>query len=66
INGVYVYSFLDSDLKGIIEFKNGLRADDRAEVLCYDFQTDFVREHFSNNNIKITNIPMDAVKEILR
>ena len=65
IRGVYVYSFLDSDLKGLINYRNGIHSDYQTEILCYDFQTDFVNEYFSGTGTRITRVPFDAVKNNL-
>ena len=65
INDVYVYSFLDSDLRGLIDFRNGIHPGDRHEILCYDFQTDFIKQFFRETGIRITVIPFEAVNDNL-
>ncbi len=65
VGNVYVYSFLDSDLRGLVEFRNGIHPEDHTEILCYDFQTGFIQEFFRGTGIKITVIPFDAVKDNL-
>lgn len=66
VGDVFVYSFLDSDLNGLIEFKNGMRANEKNEVLCYDFQTDFIRNFFTGTGIRITEVPFDEIRENLK
>ncbi len=65
VDGAYIYSFLDSDLRGLIEFRNGLHTGDASEILCYDFQTDFIKDFFREYESKITIIPYDAVRNNL-
>ena len=66
IGGVYVYSFLDSDVRGLNEFRKGMCPADRNEILCYDFQADFIKQFFRETGIKITVIPFEAVRNNLK
>ena len=47
INGIYILSHLDGDIARLIRFREALAAQPglKAELVCFPFQTGFVREY---------------------
>ena len=49
VDGVYVFSHLDSDLARLIRFKEAVTGGDgRYEVVCYPHQIEFLKEYLGN------------------
>lgn len=65
INGVYVLSHLDSDIAKLIRFNDAVSAQSvKAEILCYPYQVDFIRE-YTDRHVSIKTIDMDLVESEL-
>ncbi len=61
-NGVYLYSFLDSDILRLNRFRTGLQENEEpAMVLCFPEQTEFLRS-FLSDRVSIKPIRMSAIE----
>lgn len=62
INGIYVFSHLDSDLARLVRFKEAIsNQTGRFEVLCYPHQMHFLREYLGQL-VTIKTIDMTSVE----
>lgn len=62
LDGVYIFSHLDGDLARLIRFREAIEnRHGRFEVLCFPYQTHFLREYLSPM-VEIKTIEMDLVE----
>ena len=65
INGVYVFSHLDSDIARLIRFKEAIQNQNgKFEILCYPHQMHFIQEYLGRL-VTIKTIDMDLVESEL-
>jgi len=73
VNGVYVFSHLDSDLARLIRFREGLRFEEKGlpwrteterqfEVVCYPWQAEFLKVYLGGiPRLRFRAIPMEKL-----
>ena len=65
VDGVYSFSFLDGNIIRLLKFmKEMYRKDKQFEVLCFDFQEDFLRR-FLDERVMIYPVAMEDVEQAL-
>ncbi len=65
IDGVYIFSHLDSDLARLMRFREAVRSQyERCEVVCFTHQMAFVREYLGDG-VGIKTIDLDTVEAAL-
>ncbi len=63
--GKYIYSHLDSDIARLVRFRQALETQtQRFEVLCYPWQTDFLRAYLGQH-ASIKQLEMEAMETAL-
>ena len=62
IDGVYIFSFLDSDIARLIRFKNAAKTMPKCEVLCFPNQQDLVKE-FIGHSVRLKLIELETVED---
>ncbi len=66
LDGTYIFSYLDGNLARLTRFyEAATRSDKSFEVICYPFQTQFVKELF-HGKINIKEIPLETVEAKLK
>ena len=66
VDGVYSFSFLDGNIARLIRFKNVTdRKTRQTEVLCFDFQEEFLR-NFLDERVMIYPVSMEDVEKTLK
>mgnify|MGYP006916224412 CR=1 FL=1 len=61
VDGVYVFSFLDSDIARLLRFKSAvIHTDIICEVLCFPYQLSFLKEYLGDV-VRYKTIGMDLV-----
>ena len=66
MDGVYSFSFLDGNIARLIRFKNVTdRKTRQTEVLCFDFQEEFLR-NFLDERVMIYPVSMEDVEKTLK
>jgi hypothetical protein len=78
VNGVYVFSHLDSDLARLIRFREGLRLEEKGlpwrteterqfEVIGYPWQGEFLRAYLEGAaKLRFRAIPMEKLWDALQ
>jgi hypothetical protein len=78
VNGVYVFSHLDSDLARLIRFREGLRLEEEGfpwrtetdrqfEVVCYPWQAEFLKAYLGGiPRLRFRAIPMEKLWNALQ
>ena len=65
INGVYIFSHLDSDLARLMRFREAVHSQyERFEVVCFTHQMAFVRDYLGED-VGIKTIDLDTVEAAL-
>ena len=66
LDGTYIFSYLDGNLARLTRFyEAATRSDKSFEVICYPFQTQFVKELF-HGKINIKEIPLETLEAKLK
>ena len=63
---VYSLCHLDGDIRRLIAFCNGLEHyKEKGEILCYEFQREYVEEYVKGKNIEIFTVSLEEVERVL-
>ena len=66
VDGVYSFSFLDGNIVRLLKFMGEMhRQDKQFEILCFDFQEEFLR-NFLDDRIMIYPVAMEDVEKALK
>lgn len=66
VDGVYSFSFLDANIVRLLKFMKEMnRQDKQFEILCFDFQEEFLRS-FLDERIMIYPVAMEDVEKALK
>lgn len=65
VNDVFVLSHLDGDIARLMRFREALPAiDAKTEVLCYSFQTDFLKEYLGDR-VQLRTVEIAQIENAL-
>ena len=57
---------LDGDIRRLIAFCNGLEHyKEKGEILCYEFQREYVEEYVKGKNIEVFTVSLEEVERVL-
>lgn len=63
---VYSLCHLDGDIRRLIAFCNGLELyKEKGEILCYEFQREYVEEYVRGKNIEVFTVSLEEVEGLL-
>lgn len=63
---VYSLCHLDGDIRRLIAFCNGLEVHkEKDEILCYEFQREYVEEYVKGKNIEVFTVSLEEVEGLL-
>lgn len=63
---VYSLCHLDGDIRRLIAFCNGLELyKEKGEVLCFEFQREYVEEYVKGKNIEVFTVSLEEVERVL-
>ena len=66
VDGVYSFSFLDGNIVKLLKFMKEMnRKEKQFEILCFDFQEEFLR-HFLDERVMIYPVAMEDVENALK
>ena len=63
---VYSLCHLDGDIRRLIAFCNGLEHyKEKGEILCYEFQREYLEEYVKGKNIEVFTVSLEEVERVL-